>query len=137
MTLSDGLILPKDTYISVIDSGCIGREDERFHGFCYAQKQPGKSSSKTRQSLCTSTDREHITFGQWRHACPERLVTAVEMRLVSTEMLMRYDVNFVENGEMNSGYEKLPRNLSLLELGFIDPSAKVYIREMADAVVST
>ncbi|KAL1862626.1 hypothetical protein Daus18300_008423 [Diaporthe australafricana] len=137
MTLSDGLVLPKDTYIAVVNSGCIGREDEPFDGFRYAQKQPGQSSSKARQSLYTSTDREHISFGQGRHACPGRFVAAVEIKLVFAEMLMRYDVSFAENGDMSSGPEKRPKNLHLLELGFTDPSAKVYIRERTDAAAST
>lgn len=133
MTLSDGLVLPKDAYIAVVNSGYIGRENERFDGFRYATSQAGQSSSsssKTRQSWYTSTDREHISFGQGRHACPGRFVAAVEMKLVLAEMLMRYDISFVENGEMSSGAaEKRPKSMHLLELGFTDPSAKVYIKE--------
>lgn len=134
MTLSDGLVIPKDTYIAVVNSGCIGREDEPFDGFRYAKSQAGRQgSSKSRQSWYTSTDREHISFGQGRHACPGRFVAAVEMKLVLAEILMRYDVSFVENGEMDLGSEKRPRSMHLLELGFTDPSAKLYIRERTDA----
>lgn len=132
MTLSDGLLLPKDTYIAVVNSGCIGREDEQFDGFRYTKLQAGQGSSKARQSWYTSTDREHISFGQGRHACPGRFVAAVEMKLVLAEMLMRYDVSFVENGDMTLGSEKRPRTMHMLELGFTDPSAKVYIRKRTD-----
>lgn len=56
-------------------------------------------------------------------------MAAVEMKLVLAEMLMRYDFSFVESGEMNLGSEKRPKSMHLLELGFTDPSAKVYIKE--------
>lgn len=125
MTLSDGLVLPKDVYIAVVNSGCIGCEDEPFDGFRYAKSHAGQESSKARQSWYTSTDRKHISFGQGRHACPGRLVAAMEMKLVLAEMLMRYDISFVESGEMNLGFEKRPRSMHLLELGFTNPSAKV------------
>lgn len=64
-------------------------------------------------------------------------MAAVEIKLVFAELLMKYDISFVENGDMNLGPEKRPKNLHLLELGFTDPSAKVYIRERADAAVGT
>lgn len=125
MTLSDGLVLPKDAYIAVINSGCIRDARESFDGFRYAKKESGQTSSKTRQSWYTSTDHEHITFGQGRHACPGRFVAAVEMKLVLAEMLMRYDFSFGENGAVMNR----PKTLHLLELGFTDPAAKVYVRE--------
>jgi cytochrome P450 len=136
MILSDGLVLPKGAYIAVVNSGCV-REDERFDGFRYTQKEPGQSSSKVRQALYTSTDQDHITFGQGRHACPGRFVAAVEIKLVFAELLMNYDVSFVERGETNMSPQKRPKNLHLLELGFTNPSAKVYIRERTTASVST
>lgn len=140
MTLSDGLVLPKDAYICVVNSSSIGREDERFDGFRYAQKRPGQSggvtggstASKARQTWYTSTDRSHITFGQGRYACPGRFVAAVEIKLVLAAVLMRYDFSFGEKGEMDLGPERRPKNLHLLELGFTDPSARVYLRERAD-----
>lgn len=140
MTLSDGLTLPKDAYVCVVNSSCIGREDERFDGFRYAQRQPGQSSHapgssalKARQTWYTSTDQSHITFGQGRYACPGRFVAAVEIKLVLATMLMRYDISFGEKGETDLGPEKRPKNLHLLELGFTDPAARVYLRERADA----
>ncbi|POS78831.1 ent-kaurene oxidase [Diaporthe helianthi] len=136
MTLSDGLVLPKGAYIAVVNSGCV-REDKGFDGFRYAQKKPGQSSSKARQALYTSTDHDHITFGQGRHACPGRFVAAVEIKLVLAELLMRYDFSFVENGDMNLGPEKRPKTLHLLELGFTGPSAKVYIKERSGAALIT
>lgn len=59
-------------------------------------------------------------------------MAAVEMKLVLAEMLMRYNISFVENGEMSLDSEKRPRTMHMLELGFTDPSAKVYIRERTD-----
>ena len=52
---------------------------------------------------------------------------------VFAEMLLRYDVSFAENGDMGLGPEKRPKSMHLLELGFTDPSAKVYIRERTEA----
>ncbi|KAJ4412458.1 hypothetical protein N0V82_008777 [Gnomoniopsis sp. IMI 355080] len=138
MTLSDGLTLPKDAYICVVNSSCIGREDEPFDGFRYAQRKPGQSplpgssALKARQMWYTSTDQSHIAFGQGRYACPGRFVAAVEIKLVLAAMLERYDISFGAKGEMDLGPAKRPKNVHLLELGFTDPSARVFLRERAE-----
>lgn len=142
MTLSDGLVLPKDAYICVVNSSSIGRESDQFDGFRYAQKRPGQLQSpgsttlKARPTWYTSTDQSHITFGQGRYACPGRFVAAVEIKLVFAAMLMRYDFRFGGdlNGKVDLGPKGRPVNLHLLELGFTDPSMRVLVRKREDIV---
>lgn len=98
MTLSDGLVLPKGAYIAVVNSGCV-REDERFDGFRYAQKEPGQSSSKARQALYTSTDQiwslNHDRFENPRDFDPQRLdpeLTLTENNAISQDSSRRLHV---------------------------------------------
>lgn len=120
LTLSDGLVLPKGAYICVVNTPSIGREADRFDGFRYS-KMREDSASMTRHQY-SSTDRDHITFGHGRFACPGRFAAALEIKLVLATMLARYDFKF-EDGRGR------PPNLQFLELGFQNPAEKIYIRE--------
>lgn len=127
--LSDGLTIPKGSYICIVNSASIGREDEPFDGFRYAQKTQSGSvpSSKARQTWYTSPDHSHNTFGLGRYACPGRFVAAVEIKLVLAALLMKYDVAFTAEGE--TGPEKRPKPIHLLELSLPDPRARLYLRK--------
>ena len=126
ITLSDGLVLPKDTYICVVNTSSIGREEEPFDGYRYTRKRDqGNAGATLPRNQYSSTDKDHITFGHGRFACPGRFVASVEIKLVLAAMLERYDLAFDQEGQSSTR----PPNLHVLELGFQDPRVKVYVRE--------
>lgn len=121
MTLSDGFRLPVGAYICTVVTSTIGRESEPFDGFRYSKKREDGGSRTTRDQY-SSTDREHITFGHGRYACPGRFIAAVEIKAVLAAMLRRYDIRFAGDG-------KRPRSLQVLELEFQDPRTRVLVKE--------
>lgn len=122
MTLSDGFNLPIGAYICVVNSATFCRESEPYDAFRYSKKREDGSGARSTRDQYSSTDRDHITFGHGRYACPGRFIAAVETKMVLAEMLQRYDVKF-------GGVEGRPKNLQVLEIAFQDPRARVFIRE--------
>lgn len=121
MTLSDGFRLPLGAYICTVVTSTIGRESEPFDGFRYSKKRED-GGTRTTKDQYSSTDRENITFGHGRYACPGRFIAAVEIKAVLAAMLRRYDIKFAGNG-------KRPKSLQVLELEFQDPRTRVLVRE--------
>ncbi|KAJ2994194.1 hypothetical protein NUW58_g1622 [Xylaria curta] len=111
--LSDGVTLPVGTH-----TGGIGDE---FDGLRYERKRRQAAGVSTRHQY-SSTDKRHLTFGHGRFACPGRFAAAAEIKIVLAFMLERYQIRFGEGCSR-------PRNLQFLELGFQDPSIRVYLRE--------
>lgn len=121
ITLSDGFHLPVGAYICTVVTSAIGRESEPFDGSRYSKKREGGGTKTTRDQY-TSTDREHITFGHGRYACPGRFIAAVEIKTVLAAMLRRYDIKFEDE-------QTRPKSLQVLELEFQDPRTRVLVRE--------
>jgi cytochrome P450 len=122
MTLSDGLSLPVDAYVCVVNSATFDRETETFDAFRYSKKREGGNGAPSTRDQYTTTDRDHITFGHGRYACPGRFIAAVETKMVLAEMLQRYDIKF-------SGTSGRPKPLQAFEIAFQDPRTRVLIRE--------
>ncbi|KAI0474456.1 cytochrome P450 [Xylaria cf. heliscus] len=125
ITLSDGVILPVGTYVCVVNTSTLENQSDsvgdQFDGFRYSRKRQQVAGLSTRHQY-SSTDKQHITFGHGRFACPGRFVAAAEIKIVLAMMLERYQISFGEGCAR-------PKNLHLLELGFQDPSTRVYLRE--------
>ncbi|KAK4174301.1 cytochrome P450 [Triangularia setosa] len=123
LTLSDGAKLPSGAYICMIDQSAIGRGPDKFDGFRYAglRQDPGFMT----KYQYTSTDRDHLTFGHGRLACPGRFVASLEMKMVLAAMLERYEISFHVSGQ--GGVR--PKKIQVLELAFHNPATRVYLRQ--------
>ena len=85
--LSDGLVLPKDTYICVVTTSHLQDEVSApgdFDGFRYYKEAPASESDLYQYS---STDSEHMHFGPGRYACPGRFVASTEIKIILSRIL--------------------------------------------------
>ncbi|KAI1738014.1 cytochrome P450, partial [Xylaria scruposa] len=129
IALSDGVILPVGAYVCVVNTSSLenqlNKDGDQFDGLRYIKQRQQGARLGTRHQY-SSTDKQHITFGHGRFACPGRFVAAAEIKIVLAMMLERYQISFGEGCAR-------PKNLHLLELGFQDPSVRVYLREREGA----
>jgi cytochrome P450 len=123
MVLSDGLVLPANSYVCGINAGTVGAISDEFDGFRY-NKLREAATSNPRQYMFTTTDPNHMTFGHGRLACPGRFLAAIEIKMMLASFIEKYEVSF---GPARSR----PKNLHLMEWGFSNPMAKVLVRERA------
>ena len=130
ITLSDGLKLPKGAYISVVNTSHFQLEEgfenaegdsKTFDGLRYYRKHSDPAFKSRFQYA--STDKDHITFGHGRFACPGRFVASVEMKMILVHILLKYDLKFAGEKTVR------PKNLQVLELGFQNPAARFQVRE--------
>ncbi|RYC60678.1 hypothetical protein CHU98_g5548 [Xylaria longipes] len=120
---------PIGTYVCVVNTSSLDNQPDivgdQFDGLRYSKKRQPGAGLGTRHQY-SSTDKQHITFGHGRFACPGRFVAAAEIKIVLAMVLERYQISFGEGCAR-------PKNLHLLELGFQDPSIRVYLRERENA----
>ncbi|KAL8825028.1 MAG: hypothetical protein Q9191_004661 [Dirinaria sp. TL-2023a] len=126
ITLSDGLHLPRGTYICVVTTSHLQDDvaapgPDNFDGYRYLKKAQDPNAGRL---LFTSTDIDHIHFGHGRYACPGRHFASMEIKAVLTRILTKYDMKFPEG-------QGRPRNLTILELSYQDPGGRVEFRERA------
>ena len=125
IVLSDGLVLPKDTYICVVTTSNLQDEISApgdFDGFRYYKKAPASGSDLYQYS---STDSEHIHFGHGRYACPGRFVASTEIKIILSRMLLDYNMKFPTG-------QGRPRNMTVLELGFQDPVGRIMLKQRGE-----
>lgn len=122
IVLSDGLVLPKDTYICVVTTSHLQDDISppgKFDGFRYFKKT---QASGTDQYQYSSTDSEHIHFGHGRYACPGRFVASTEMKIILSRILLNYDMKFPRG-------QGRPGNMAILELSFQDPAGRIMLKQ--------
>ncbi|OTA55558.1 cytochrome P450 [Hypoxylon sp. EC38] len=125
--LSDGLVLPKDTYVCVATTS--PEQDEpgdpdqgRFDGYRYYRKRLTRDSQSSRYDYA-STDKSHVGFGHGRYACPGRFEASIEIKVLLAHILLQYDVRLPPR--MNTR----PQSVKLLEFQFLDLEATVELRK--------
>lgn len=124
LKLSDGVTIPKGTQF-VVPSAEIGMdptiiaEPTIFDPLrSYRQRQnPGEAN---RHQYTTTTSSE-LHFGHGRLACPGRVFAAVEIKLILSHLLRRYEL-------INPPGQGRPVNQSASEFVFEDPNAVLLIR---------
>lgn len=122
IVLSDGLVLPKDTYICVVTTSHLQDDISppgKFDGFRYYKKT---QASGTDQYQYSSTDSEHIHFGHGRYACPGRFVASTEMKIILSRILLNYYMKFPRR-------QGRPGNMTILELSFQDPAGRIMLKQ--------
>ncbi|KAI0834419.1 cytochrome P450 [Hypoxylon sp. FL0890] len=126
ITLSDGLVLPKDTYICVATTSPeqdeLGETDQaEFDGYRYYRKRLAQNSPSSRYDYA-STDKSHVSFGHGRYACPGRFAASIEVKLLLAHILLHYDVR------LSPRMSCRPQSIKILEFQFLDPEATVELR---------
>lgn len=124
ITLSDGLQLPKGTYICVVTTSHLQDDiappgPNNFDGFRYHKKALETGSGRHQYS---STDGDHIHFGHGRYACPGRFAASVEIKIILARILLHYDMKFPEG-------QGRPKNMTVLELSFQDPAGRIMFKQ--------
>ncbi|KAL8923013.1 MAG: hypothetical protein Q9208_004825 [Pyrenodesmia sp. 3 TL-2023] len=129
LTLSDGLRLPKNTYICVPTTSHLDTDvasPGSFDGYRYL---PSTRSLFHRPHHFTATSPSHLHFGHGRYACPGRFFAAAEIKAVVARIVMGYDMKFPDK-------QGRPRNLTILEISYQDPKARVMVKERSEMLRS-
>lgn len=99
-----------------------GGDPEVFDGFRYERlrSDPAHPENANRFQLAM-TDSNNLHFGHGKYACPGRFFASNEIKMIITELLLRYDFKYPEGQER-------PRSLGADENLYPDPDARVLIR---------
>ncbi|EGD92135.2 hypothetical protein H112_00209 [Trichophyton rubrum D6] len=130
LKLSDGTVLPAGTHFNIASDAIMndpaklpgGGDPEVFDGFRYERlrSDPAHPENANRFQLAM-TDSNNLHFGHGKYACPGRFFASNEIKMIITELLLRYDFKYPEGQER-------PRSLGADENLYPDPDARVLIR---------
>ncbi|GBF67140.1 ent-kaurene oxidase P450 [Trichophyton mentagrophytes] len=130
LKLSDGTVLPAGTHFNIASDAIMndpaklpgGGDPEVFDGFRYERlrSDPAHPENANRFQLAM-TDSNNLHFGHGKYACPGRFFASNEIKMIITELLLRYEFKYPEGQDR-------PRSLSADENLYPDPDAKVLIR---------
>lgn len=118
INLTNGLTIPKGSYLAV-SSLCM-RDPQTydnpssFDGYRFLE--PEKNAQSRHFSSATF---DHMGFGAGKHACPGRFFVALELKVILSHLLLKYDISLVPD-----------RTPTVLRSGFdqiIDPSAVIRV----------
>lgn len=140
VTLSDGTHLPAGVHLMVpiapvVTDSDVTPDPLRFDGLRHYQnrKRPGQAA---RHQFATTSD-TNLHFGHGRFACPGRFLAGNSVKMLLSNLLLRYDVGFVGGGTDR------PANVHLHEYVFPNPYACVEFHrrdfqelEFADEILS-
>lgn len=124
LTLSDGLHLPRNTYVCVPTTSHLDTDiasPGSFDGYRYLPSSSEPLSHRPQHF--TTTSPSHLHFGHGRYACPGRYFASAEIKAVVARIVMGWDMKFPEK---QGGR---PRNLTILEISYQDPEARVMVKE--------
>jgi cytochrome P450 len=99
-------VIPSGTQICVASIGPsfdadIYPEPEKFDGARYFKMPQDEMKDKR---AFTATGTEDLPFGYGKHVCPGRIFTEVAIKMILSEILDRYDIEFSKG-------EKRPSNI--------------------------
>ncbi|EZF29197.1 Dihydromonacolin L monooxygenase LovA [Trichophyton interdigitale] len=98
ITLSDGLVVPKGTSISVSShvhwNESVYPEPNKFDGYRFLKMKGDRE--KDRMANLVATSPEHLGFGHGIHACPGRFFAADEIKILLCHILLKYDFRLTE-----------------------------------------
>lgn len=124
ITLSDGKVIPAGTHICVAayetskDTANIPQQE--FDGFRYYNQRQKLGEAQKHQFA--STDKTHLHFGAGHNACPGRWFAANELKMIVGELLLNYDMKFLEG-------QSRPKNINADEFIFADPKTKILVKQ--------
>ncbi|KAG5962100.1 hypothetical protein E4U56_003488 [Claviceps arundinis] len=132
INLSDGTHLPPGTRVAVPSHAMLQDTlhvpgqfpPAKFDAFRYsALREESDAISKHNFSM---TDSSNMAFGYGKYACPGRFYAANEIKLVLTNLLLRYDFKFCDG-------QGRPRNITIDSDMFPDPRARLCVRTRSPA----
>ncbi|KAF5349709.1 hypothetical protein D9756_008944 [Leucocoprinus leucothites] len=102
--LSDGTLIPPDTYVGVaVDamnkSEASFQDAQTFNGFRFVAMNDGRESLDSAKQHLVCLSPEYIVFGNGRHACPGRFLGVNNIKVMFIHILLNYDVQ-LENGSL-------------------------------------
>lgn len=98
LTLSNGTVLSKGTFIAM-PTYFIARDAEYYHSplvfqpWRFYEKRKANEKASSQYQFC-STSRENLAFGYGKSACPGRFFSALQMKIILADLLVRYDFKF-------------------------------------------
>lgn len=110
--------IPKGAFVAVSNHGMwdpkIYAEPVKFDAYRFAKMTDNKSSSFSSVSV------EHTGFGFGKHSCPGRNYVALQLKIILTHLLLKYEWKLPENYQsstFNNGFDLIA-----------DPFAQVLVR---------
>ncbi|EEQ34287.1 hypothetical protein McanMca71_005075 [Microsporum canis] len=98
VTLSDGLVVPKGSSLSVSShvhwEESVYPEPLKYDGYRFLRMKGDRE--KDRMANLVATSPEHLGFGHGIHACPGRFFAADEIKILLTHILLKYDFKLPE-----------------------------------------
>ncbi|KXN83235.1 Ent-kaurene oxidase [Leucoagaricus sp. SymC.cos] len=127
-TLSDGTVLPPNTFLGVAsDAMCkselLFEDAETFKPFRFAEMRDGDGELDSIKHHLVVLNNDHIIFGHGKRACPGRFFAANGMKTIFTYILLNYDVQ-LEGGSMER-----PPNVYFETSAVPNQEAKVMFRK--------
>ncbi|KAG6332745.1 hypothetical protein ID866_6343 [Astraeus odoratus] len=100
ITLSDGTLIPKGTYVAVPahaihHDACIYENPHAFEPFRFADMREQQGESSRHQMVAVSP--ESLAFGCGKAACPGRFFAAVVLKSMLAHIVVSYDVKLETN----------------------------------------
>ncbi|RDA95614.1 hypothetical protein CP533_1095 [Ophiocordyceps camponoti-saundersi (nom. inval.)] len=125
MTLHDGVHVPYGTHIciaphSISSDPTVIRQPEVFDGLRYFQRRREKPDEASRHQHATA-DKDHLHFGYGTWSCPGRFLASAELKMVLTELLLRYEFKYSDG-------ESRPVNHTIEEFPYLDVETSLLIR---------
>ncbi|KAF4636465.1 hypothetical protein G7Y89_g1617 [Cudoniella acicularis] len=127
LTLSDGVILPKNIYLMVpvapvvMDPSIVPNPTD-FSGFRHYELRQRPREHMRHQFATTSRDNLH--FGHGKYSCPGRFFASNTIKMILSRLLLDFDFKFPGDGELAR-----PQNVALRKHVFLNPEARMLFRE--------
>jgi cytochrome P450 len=124
ITLSDGVVLPKHTHLMmpiypIVVDPSVTPSPMTFDGFRHYKLRQIPGEEHKHQFATTSNTNLH--FGHGKFSCPGRFFAANSIKMIISNLLLKYDFRFPGEGER-------PNNVHLHEYVFPDPEGVVQFR---------
>jgi cytochrome P450 len=126
ITLSDGFYIPKNTRLEIpvfaihTDTTYLSDANE-FDGLRFYKRRQGSADEAGKHQF-VSVSKEALSFGYGRHSCPGRFMGDIEIKLLLTHILRKYDIKNPEGvgRHANIDFENQVSFLSFKIRGFLD-----------------
>ena len=95
ITLSDGTLIPKGTYIAMVDDHSLDPNSsytngDKYDGYRFIKMRD--VPERAHQTQLVSVTSDHTGFGFGNHACPGRFFAATELKIALCHLLLKYDL---------------------------------------------
>uniref|UniRef100_D8Q876 Cytochrome P450 n=1 Tax=Schizophyllum commune (strain H4-8 / FGSC 9210) TaxID=578458 RepID=D8Q876_SCHCM len=134
--LSDGTVIPRDTYVTVAKASiqhdkAYFRDPDTFDPWRFAKAAESRESGlREKEDELVYTSATDLGFGHGRTACPGRFFAAMQMKMMMAHLVYHYEITFAPGGA--PGSTRRPGNKWFAGHCIPDPGAKLYFRRLAD-----